>query len=265
MSIVSIAKKYVFGSYIPVIVINTGIDAKTTQDVRNSIAKIDADRAKAVALLINSPGGSPVQCDIITEMVKGFSKKHHLPLYTFADDIAASGGQFLLSIGDKSFAQETSLVGSVGVVGMWFGLGNLAKEYKLKPEIFSSNQEQQAVYMNFFQDLTPEKKEKINRTLKIHHQIFIEHIEKYSHFKITPQEREKKIYDASIILGKDAVQYGLVDEIGQYQSILNRDFPGVQIEIISSESWRQKILGSILARFGVSTQESKLDKNLLLM
>lgn len=56
-----------------------------------------------MAVVINSPGGSPTQCDIMTSMIKGFCHENHLPLYTFAEDCAASGGYFLLSIGDKVY------------------------------------------------------------------------------------------------------------------------------------------------------------------
>lgn len=69
-----------------------------------------------MAFVINSPGGSPVYSSLMGERVASFAKNNGVPLYTFAEDVAASGGYWLLCIGDTVYAHETSLVGSIGVV-----------------------------------------------------------------------------------------------------------------------------------------------------
>ena len=70
----------------------------------------------AVAITVNSPGGSPVQSDLIYTRVRALAKETGIPVFTFAEDVAASGGYYLLAAGDEIFCRPTSVVGSVGVV-----------------------------------------------------------------------------------------------------------------------------------------------------
>ena len=69
-----------------------------------------------MAFVINSPGGSPVYSSLMGERIKAFAKNRDMPLYTFAEDIAASGGYWLLCIGTHTYAHPSSLVGSIGVI-----------------------------------------------------------------------------------------------------------------------------------------------------
>jgi ClpP class serine protease len=79
---------------------------------------------KAVAISINSPGGSPVQSELIYNYIRLLAKKHQLPVYTFAQDVAASGGYWLLLSGDEIYAHQSSIVGSIGVIFSGFGFGS---------------------------------------------------------------------------------------------------------------------------------------------
>ena len=88
----------------------------STDSVVKRLANINTTRAVALAVVVNSPGGLPVQSEIISEKLQSYSKKHNLKLYTFARDIAASGGYMILSAGDHVVADTTSIVGSIGVV-----------------------------------------------------------------------------------------------------------------------------------------------------
>lgn len=80
------------------------------------LKNINTTRAVALAVVVNSPGGLPVQSQIICEKLKEYSTKHNLKLYTFAKDVAASGGYMVLCGGDHIVADKTSIVGSIGVV-----------------------------------------------------------------------------------------------------------------------------------------------------
>lgn len=87
-----------------------------TESVIKRLKKINPSRAVALAVVVNSPGGLPVQSQIINEKIKNYSLKHNLKLYTFARDVAASGGYMILCGGDHVVADRTSIVGSIGVV-----------------------------------------------------------------------------------------------------------------------------------------------------
>lgn len=80
------------------------------------LKRINTSRAAALAVVVNSPGGLPVQSQIISDKLRDFSAKHNLKMYTFAQDLAASGGYMVLCSGDHVVADRTSIVGSIGVV-----------------------------------------------------------------------------------------------------------------------------------------------------
>jgi ClpP class serine protease len=87
---------------------------KLAKDVEK--AHKSKDEFSAVAFVINSPGGSPVYSSMMGNKVLHFAKDKQLPYYTFAEDVAASGGYWLLCTGDKAFANQSSVVGSIGVI-----------------------------------------------------------------------------------------------------------------------------------------------------
>ncbi len=83
---------------------------------------------KAVALDINSPGGSPVQSELIYNQIRQLSESTKIPVYTFAQDLAASGGYWLLCAGDEMYAHNASIIGSIGVIFSSFGFVELIKK-----------------------------------------------------------------------------------------------------------------------------------------
>src|SRR6185437_14474565 len=80
---------------------------------------------KAVALVVNSPGGSPAQSSLLHRRIRQLAEEKEVPVVAFAEDVAASGGYWLALAGDEVFAQETSLLGSIGVVTSAFGFPRL--------------------------------------------------------------------------------------------------------------------------------------------
>ena len=93
----------------------------------------------ALAVVVNSPGGLPVQSQIISEKIKNFSVKHNLKLYTFARDVAASGGYMVLSAGDHVVADHSSIVGSIGVVFQKLKLRGLLDHWEIDHKHFATN------------------------------------------------------------------------------------------------------------------------------
>lgn len=88
----------------------------STQRVATRLSKIRTTGAEALAVSINSPGGYPVQSELICNKIRDFASKHNLKVYTFGKDVAASGGYFVLCTGHEVYADKTSIVGSIGVV-----------------------------------------------------------------------------------------------------------------------------------------------------
>src|SRR3954454_7819250 len=96
-----------------------------------------ARRLSAVALSINSPGGSPVQSALLYKRIRQLAEEKKVPVFAFAEDVAASGGYWIALAGDEVYAEETSLLGSIGVVTSAFGLrglgGRLGMDRRLHP------------------------------------------------------------------------------------------------------------------------------------
>ena len=88
--------------------VSDAINNKSYQKIVKDVWKADASKKKiaAVALVINSPGGHAVTCDLMANRVKAFAKKHQVPYYTFAEDLAASAGYWILCTGDRVYANK---------------------------------------------------------------------------------------------------------------------------------------------------------------
>ena len=98
-----------------------------------AVSKADKSKKEinAVAFVINSPGGSPVYSSLMGEHVKAFAKNRDIPFYTFAEDVAASGGYWLLCMGDEVYAHPGSVVGSIGVISVQMALKRALDKNKI--------------------------------------------------------------------------------------------------------------------------------------
>jgi ClpP class serine protease len=108
--------------------------------VTKRLKKVGISTAVGLAVVVNSPGGLPVQSQIIGEKLQDFASKHNLKLYTFARDVAASGGYVILSAGDHVVADRSSIVGSIGVVFTKLKLRGLLDRLSLDHKHFSTNE-----------------------------------------------------------------------------------------------------------------------------
>src|SRR5689334_1547431 len=105
------------------------INSVTTEKVLERA--FDRDRLAAVALLINSPGGSPTQSALVADRIRGLADEHGVPVLAFCEDVAASGGYWLACAADEIYAHPTSLVGSIGVISQGFGLDGLIERFEI--------------------------------------------------------------------------------------------------------------------------------------
>ncbi|KAK9812162.1 hypothetical protein WJX73_001157 [Symbiochloris irregularis] len=118
-------------------------------------------RPAAVALCINSPGGSAVQSDLIHRRVRQLAGDTGIPIFTFAEDVAASGGYWLMCAGDELYALNTSIVGSVGVIAASFGLSQLIDRWGVERRIQTAGSEKSL--MDPFVPKDPEQERKANQ------------------------------------------------------------------------------------------------------
>eukprot|EP00331_Platyophrya_macrostoma_P004869 CAMPEP_0176416270 /NCGR_PEP_ID=MMETSP0127-20121128/6257_1 /TAXON_ID=938130 /ORGANISM="Platyophrya macrostoma, Strain WH" /LENGTH=276 /DNA_ID=CAMNT_0017796335 /DNA_START=31 /DNA_END=861 /DNA_ORIENTATION=- len=250
-------KNAIFKPLLPVLKIQGPITSELTSKVARSLKNINPKRSKALAVVINSPGGSAAQSELICDKLKHF-------LYTFAEDIAASGGYYILCIGDKVYVDPSSIVGSIGVVAFTTFVKKAAEDQKVKIRNVASREDLLSYKFNpFREDISDGEKQMLHDMLKRTHQDFIDHVETHRSKKITldQQKRNEVVYNADVFLGSKCVELGLADKLGNYESVLFREFPDAKIVNVTSKTTAEKYRDA----FQTSTQFLKSEDNLLTM
>jgi signal peptide peptidase SppA len=172
--------------------------------------------ARAVALVINSPGGSPVQSRQIYLRIRQLASEKKLPVLAFVEDVAASGGYMIACAGDEIFCDPSSILGSIGVVGGSFGMQDLIRKIGVERRLYTAG-EHKAMLDPFL----PENPDDVARLKAIQreiHAIFIALV------KDSRRERlngaDDMLFTGEYWAGKTAVSLGLADAIGDLRSTL---------------------------------------------
>lgn len=188
---------------------------------------------KAVALAINSPGGSPVQSALIMQRVRDLAGEKNVPVLTFAEDVAASGGYMLALAGDEIFAHEASIVGSIGVISAGFGFPEALRKLGIERRLYAAG-DKKALLDPFAE----EKEEDVARLRDLQGQM-------HEYFKDLVRERRgrklktgkgaaAKIFSGDVWLAAEAEKLGLIDGVGDLRGILRQRFgENVKIKMIS--------------------------------
>lgn len=186
--------------------------------------------AKAVCLQINSPGGSPVQSRLIFERVRALSKEKKLPVYTFAEDVAASGGYMLALAGDEIYADPSSIVGSIGVVSAGFGFDQMIKKIGVERRVHTAGENKFA--LDPFQPEKPTDIAHLKEIQKDVHATFIDMVKDRRGEKLA--EDGKDLFTGQFWSGKQALQLGLVDGLADIRSIMREKLgTDVRLKLIS--------------------------------
>ena len=172
--------------------------------------------AKAVALVINSPGGSPVQSRQIYLRIRQLAEEKKLPVLVFVEDVAASGGYMIACAGDEIFCDPSSILGSIGVVGGSFGFQELIKKVGVERRLYTAG-----AHKAMLDPFLPENPDDVARVKALQreiHAIFI---------ALVKQSRGARLKGADDVLftgeywaGETSVSLGLADAIGDLRSTL---------------------------------------------
>lgn len=172
--------------------------------------------AKAVAVVINSPGGSPVQSRLIYLRIRQLAAEKKLPVLVFVEDVAASGGYMIACAGDEIFCDPSSILGSIGVVGGSFGFQELIKKIGVERRLYTAG-EHKATLDPFL----PENPDDVARLKTIQREIHATFI------ALVKQSRGARLKGSDDFLfsgeywaGETSVSLGLADGIGDLRTIL---------------------------------------------
>lgn len=176
--------------------------------------------AKAVALAINSPGGSPVQSRLIYLRIRALAAEKKLPVYAFVEDVAASGGYMIACAADEIYCDPSSIVGSIGVVGGTFGFTELIKKIGVERRLYTAGDHK--AQLDPFLPEDPGDVERIKALQREIHALFISLVKDSRGTKLKGEE--SKLFSGEYWAGATSVALGLSDAIGDLRSVLRARF-----------------------------------------
>ncbi len=176
--------------------------------------------ARAVAISVNSPGGSAVQSHLIFQRIRSLAEEHKLPVVVFIEDVAASGGYMIACAGDEIISDASSIVGSIGVVGGSFGFNKLIEKIGIERRLYTSGDRK--VMLDPFLPEKPEDVERLKAIQKQIHESFIALVQTRRGSKL--DGRETALFSGEFWTGTRARELGLVDAIGDLRSALRERY-----------------------------------------
>jgi signal peptide peptidase SppA len=209
--------------------------------------------AKAVALVINSPGGSPVQSRQIYLRIRQLAAEKKLPVFVFVEDVAASGGYMIACAGDEIFVDPSSIVGSIGVVGGTFGFQELIKKIGVERRLYTAG-EHKAMLDPFL----PEDADDVARLKSLQreiHAIFINLVKESRGARL--KGAEDVLFSGEYWAGEKSITLGLSDAIGDLRSVLRARYGDkVQMPVIAQPSG---MLSGLLGRKSGAGSQLSMD------
>ena len=162
----------------------------------------------AVALVINSPGGSPVQSSLIAARIRRLATENKLPVYAFVEDVAASGGYWLASAADEIFVDASSIVGSIGVISASFGFTGLMEKHGVERRVYTAGEDKSM--LDPFRPERPSDVKRLKALQKQIHDAFIAQVQSRRGTRL----KGDNLFTGDIWVGDKAIEVGLADGIG---------------------------------------------------
>ncbi len=196
---------------------------------------------KAVALALNSPGGSPVQSSLIAKRIRAQAAEKEVPVIAFTEDVAASGGYWLACAADEIFADDSSILGSIGVISSGFGLDQWIDRHGVSRRIYTAGERKSS--LDPFKPEDPEDIEKLDTVLKALHENFKAYVRERRGDRL--QGDEKDLFNGEFWTGRDALGLGLIDGIGDLRSVMRERYGDkVKLRVVGRrENWFRRKLG----------------------
>lgn len=204
-------------------------------------------KPKAVALVINSPGGSPVQSSLIAARIRRLAEEKKIPVHAFVEDVAASGGYWLAVAADDIWVDPASVLGSIGVISAGFGAHEFLTRQGIERRIYTAGKSKSTL-----DPFLPEKPEDVTRLKGILdeiHTTFITHVKSRRGARL---HDDPDIFTGEFWLGERSVDLGLADGVGHLVPKL-KELYGDKVQLIRYGRKR-----SLFSRFGAAIAEDAL-------
>lgn len=176
-------------------------------------------RPAAVAIALNSPGGSPAQSALIGARIRRLADEHQVPVFAFVEDVAASGGYWLACAADEIWVDRASIVGSIGVISAGFGFPDLIARYGVERRVYTAGESK-----SFLDPFQPEKAEDVARLLQLQtpiHEAFKSHVRDRRGARL---KDDPDLFTGDVWIGEQAVELGLADGVGHLVPVMKERF-----------------------------------------
>ncbi len=198
--------------------VNKGINIETYNSVIEEAFK--PKKLAAVCVIINSPGGSPAQSDLIAKRLKQFSKKKNVPIYVFVEDCALSGGYWIACAAKEIYATRNSLIGSIGVISSSFGLNKVIQQYGIERRVYTEGKNKS--FMDPFSEMKKDDVSRVKSLQKNIYESFVEHVKSSRGGKIT--QSDEILFEGGFWTANIALDYGLIDGLQDIYSFIEEKF-----------------------------------------
>ena len=175
---------------------------------------------KAVAIVLNCPGGTPAQAELIATYIRKKADEKNVSVLAFVEDVAASGGYWLACAADEIYAARSSITGSIGVVSASFGFEDFIAKHDIKRRLYTQGKEK-----SLLDPFLPEKESDVKRLKTLQknlHQDFIDWVQSRRGEKL--KGNKSNLFEGQIWLSPDALEKGIIDDIGSCDKILEDKF-----------------------------------------
>lgn len=196
--------------------------------------------AAAVAITVNSPGGSAVQSRLIHDRIRALAAEKEKTVLVFCEDVAASGGYWIACAGDEIFADPASIVGSIGVISAGFGFTGAMDRLGVERRVKTAGKSK--LLADPFSPETKEQAATMTRLMEAMHDQFISHVKARRGDKL---KDGAELFDGSVYTGAEALDLGLIDGLGEARSELKRRF-GDKVRIRPLAPARAGVLSRVM-------------------
>ncbi|CAK6515595.1 S49 family peptidase [Rickettsia helvetica] len=219
--------------------VQSGLTLESLNELIEKAFKIK--KLKALCLIINSPGGSPVQSELIAKRIRDLAKENKIKIYSFIEDMAASGGYWLACTGDLIYASYSSVIGSIGVVSSGFGFHEAINKLGIERRVYTEGKNK--AILDPFKPINKDDLKIIKDLQKQVYEHFVDYVKTRRVGKLTQQD--EILFNGEFWAGQTALDYGLIDGIGDMYSIMKEKF-GDNIKfqyLCAKQPWLKKKLG----------------------
>lgn len=210
----------------------------------------------AVALAINSPGGSPVQSSLIAARIRRLAEENGVPVHAFVEDVAASGGYWLACAADDIWADPASVVGSIGVISAGFGLQGFIEKHGIERRMHTAGKSKS--FMDPFSAEKPADVKRLKALLEPMHDIFKDWVRARRGDKL---DAKHDLFTGEFWLGRQATEFGLIDGCAHAVPKL-KELYGEKVRIVPlglSRPWYRRFGMGLGADLGAATAGAMID------